>query len=162
LTLDCLDVSECGELIALPSDLTVKQLRAGSSGMRHIGDRLVVHGEAAFNRSDIVAIPSDAEFHGDVSARQCDQLRDIDRAFFGGKLNLKGSGPMKLANGLDIMGDLILGEVDRLPRGLCVGGNLHTEVDVVGVENAVLGGKHFRSILSVAASRMRNSAPGIG
>jgi hypothetical protein len=162
LKLDGLDVSECTELVALPSDLTVKKLTARSAGVRNIGDRLVVHGEANFNRSDIVAIPSDAEFHGDVSARQCDNLREVGRAFFGGKLNLRGSGPLTLANGLDIMGDLMLGDVDRLPRGLCVGGNLHTEAEVSGVEAAILGGEHIGATLSVAPRQSKDSAPGIG
>lgn len=162
LTLERLDVSECSELSALPSDLTVKNLRAMSTKALHIGDRLVVHGEATFNRSDIVAIPSDAEFHGDVSARQCDNLREVGRAFFGGKLNLQGSGPLTLANGMDVMGDLVLGEVAGLPRGLCVGGNLYTEDDVTGLETVVLGGEHIRVALSVAARQRKDSAPVIG
>ncbi|MBY3433264.1 hypothetical protein HFN89_03680 [Rhizobium laguerreae] len=162
MTLESLDVSYCEELIALPSDLTVKHLKAVSSKVRHIGNRLVVHKEAGFNRSDIVAIPADAEFHGDVYARQCDQLREVGRALFGGKLHLQGSGPLVMANGLDIVGDLVLGEVDRLPHGLCVGGDLITEGDLSGVETAVLGGKHVQSTLSVAVLRMKNSARGIG
>jgi hypothetical protein len=162
LMLERLDVSECSELAALPSDLTVKNLRATSTKVRHIGHRLVVHGEAAFNRSDITAIPADAEFHGDVSARQCDHLREVGRAFFGGKLNLQGSGPLTLANGMDVMGDLVLGDVDRLPKGLCVGGNLYTEDDVPGLETVVLGGEHIAATLSVAARQRKDSAPVIG
>ncbi|MCS4089726.1 PcfJ domain-containing protein [Rhizobium sp. BK176] len=162
LTLDSLFVSDCDELEALPSDLTVRQLRAKSSSVRHIGSRLVVKQDAVFDRSEIVAIPSDAEFHRDVCARQCGALREVGRAFFGGFLKLSGSGPLVLANGLDVGGHLVLGDVDRLPHGLCVGGHLYTEIDVHGIEHAVIGGQHIRSALSVAQAKAKNSAPGIG
>ncbi|MCV9963665.1 PcfJ domain-containing protein [Pararhizobium sp. BT-229] len=157
-----LDVSHCEELMSLPDGLTVKWLRAGSSKVRHIGSGLVVQDEANFNRSDIEVIPSDAEFHGDVHARQCDHLREVGRAFFGGKLNLQGSGPIVMADGLDIVGDLVLGEIDRLPRGLCVGGDLYTEGDVAGIETAVLGGTHKMARLSIAVTAGPNTSPGHG
>jgi hypothetical protein len=157
-----LDVSRCDALLSLPNRLTVTRLKAVSASVRHIGIGLVVHREANFDRSDIVAIPSDAAFHGDVSARQCDNLQKVGKATFGGKLNLQGCGSLSLDEGLDIGGDLVLSEIDELPAGLCVCGDLFTEGDVAGIETAVIAGSHKRSMLSVALPDQPNSAPAHG
>lgn len=143
-----LDVSSCVRLHLLPDDMRVGTLKAKGSSITGVGSGLVVAGEVSFDETPIGEIPGDARFGGDVSARQCSELRNVGEAFFGGSLDLRRSGPLTVPRGLDVMGHLKLGWVRELPAGICVGGNLHAADSVAGTDAAILGG--VRVVLSDA------------
>ena len=139
-----LDVSHAKSLERLPDDLEVDELCAGMSSVRRIGRRLVVRRAANFIGAAVVAIPADAEFHGDAHFRGCDGLHTVGKAFFGADLDLSGTAIQELPAGLDVPGDLNVSRtpLERFPKSGTVGSELyHVGVQAVPGEGFVVGGR---------------------